>query len=110
MGGRIELDRRPRLEHAGEVALGAEVNGDRAAQSASRSHGNNRTVSFEGTPVADARNVYVAVTDRREQTATYVACFDADTGAEPLDPLPGIGVARTATTSSAWAWGCSSAG
>jgi len=40
----------------------------------------NRTVSFEGTPVADARNVYVAVTDRREQTATYIACFDADTG------------------------------
>ncbi len=44
-------------------------------------NGNNRTVSFEGAPVADARNVYVAVTDRREQTATYIACFDADTGA-----------------------------
>jgi outer membrane protein assembly factor BamB/tetratricopeptide (TPR) repeat protein len=44
-------------------------------------NGINRTVSFEGTPVADARNVYVAVTDRREQTATYIACFDADTGA-----------------------------
>ena len=29
-------------------------------------NGNNRTVSFEGTPVADGRNVYVAVTDRRE--------------------------------------------
>ena len=27
-----------------------------------------------------AHSVYVAVTDRREQTATYVACFDADTG------------------------------
>jgi outer membrane protein assembly factor BamB len=40
----------------------------------------NRTVSFEGTPVADARSVYVAVTDRREQTATYIACFDADSG------------------------------
>jgi outer membrane protein assembly factor BamB/TolA-binding protein len=39
------------------------------------------SVSFEGTPVADDRNVYIAVTDRREQTATYVACFDADTGA-----------------------------
>ena len=25
--------------------------------------------------------MYVAVTDRREQTATYVACLDADTGA-----------------------------
>jgi cellulose synthase operon protein C len=44
-------------------------------------NGNNGTVSFEGTPVANTRNVYVAVTDRREQTATYVACFDADTGA-----------------------------
>jgi cellulose synthase operon protein C len=42
---------------------------------------NNRTVSFEGTPVADARNVYVAVTDRREQTAMYIACYDAETGA-----------------------------
>jgi outer membrane protein assembly factor BamB/tetratricopeptide (TPR) repeat protein len=41
----------------------------------------NRSVSFEGTPVADARSVYVAVTDRREQTATYIACFDAETGA-----------------------------
>jgi outer membrane protein assembly factor BamB/tetratricopeptide (TPR) repeat protein len=44
-------------------------------------NGNNRTVSFEGTPVADARNVYVAVTDRREQTASYIASFDAETGA-----------------------------
>jgi len=41
----------------------------------------NRSVNFEGTPVGDSRNVFVAVTDRREQTATYVACFDADTGA-----------------------------
>ncbi len=40
----------------------------------------NRSVNFEGTPVADGRNVYLAVTDRREQTSTYVACFDAETG------------------------------
>ena len=40
----------------------------------------NRSVNFEGTPVADSRNVFVAVTDRREQTATYVVCFDADSG------------------------------
>jgi outer membrane protein assembly factor BamB len=40
----------------------------------------NRSISFEGTPVADSQNVYVAITDRRELTATYVACFDADTG------------------------------
>ena len=42
---------------------------------------NNRNLGFEGSPVADARNVYVALTERREQTATYVACLDADTGA-----------------------------
>ncbi len=41
----------------------------------------NRSVNFEGTPVGDSRNVFVAVTDRHEQTATYVACFDANTGA-----------------------------
>jgi outer membrane protein assembly factor BamB/tetratricopeptide (TPR) repeat protein len=40
----------------------------------------SRSINFEGTPVADGHNVYVAVTDRREQTATYVACFDAETG------------------------------
>ncbi len=39
-----------------------------------------RTVNFEGTPVADDRNVYVAVTDRGQQTMIYVACFDAATG------------------------------
>ncbi len=42
---------------------------------------NNRTVGFEGTPVADGRSVYTAVTDRREQTETYIVCFDALTGA-----------------------------
>ena len=39
-----------------------------------------RSISFEGTPVADARNVYVAVTDRSQQMMLYVACFDAETG------------------------------
>jgi cellulose synthase operon protein C len=43
--------------------------------------GINRMVSFEGTPVADGRNVYVAVTDRRDQPATYIACYDAGSGA-----------------------------
>ena len=42
---------------------------------------NNRTLSFEGTPVADGDSVYVAVTDRREQTATYIVCFGAESGA-----------------------------
>jgi len=40
-----------------------------------------RRVSFEGTPVADARGVYVALTDAGPMTATYVACLDAETGA-----------------------------
>src|SRR5208337_2007176 len=44
-------------------------------------HRINRSANFEGTPVGDSRNVFVAVTDRREMTATYVACFDADNGA-----------------------------
>ena len=41
----------------------------------------NRNLGFEGTPVADPRSVYVAMTDRREQTSTYVAALDAETGA-----------------------------
>ncbi len=44
-------------------------------------HAINRMVGFEGTPVADGRNVYVAVTDRRDQPAAYIACYDAGTGA-----------------------------
>lgn len=39
-----------------------------------------RSVNFEGTPVADDQSVYAAITDRREQTATYVAGFDAADG------------------------------
>jgi outer membrane protein assembly factor BamB len=42
----------------------------------------SRTINFEGTPVADSRNVFVALTDRRELTATYVVCFDAETGTQ----------------------------
>jgi outer membrane protein assembly factor BamB len=37
-------------------------------------------MGFEGSPVADARLVYTAVTDRRELTSTYVAALDAETG------------------------------
>jgi len=37
-------------------------------------------VNFEGTPIADDRNVFVAMTDRREQTSTYVVCLDAENG------------------------------
>jgi outer membrane protein assembly factor BamB/tetratricopeptide (TPR) repeat protein len=40
----------------------------------------NRATSFEGTPVADGRNVYIALTERAQMTATYVACLDADSG------------------------------
>ena len=42
--------------------------------------GGSRTVNFEGTPIADAQNVYVAVTDRRDEIRVYVACFEAETG------------------------------
>ena len=45
-----------------------------------RQNGQRQTVNFEGTPVADGRNVYVAVTDHKQQTMIYVACLDADTG------------------------------
>jgi hypothetical protein len=43
--------------------------------------GMSRSTGFEGTPVADARSVFVAMTDRREQTATYVVCLHAESGA-----------------------------
>ena len=62
-----ELDRRARLEHSGETVVGTAVELAHSAQPACRTGSGNRTVSFEGTPVADERNVYVAVTDRREQ-------------------------------------------
>jgi len=46
-----------------------------------RAEGGSRNAVFEGSPIADAKNVYVAITDRIEMTATYVACLDAETGA-----------------------------
>lgn len=45
-----------------------------------RADNSARNVVFEGTPVADARGVYVALTDRVEMTAAYVACLDAEDG------------------------------
>ncbi len=72
--------------------------------------GSTRGIGFEGTPVADASGVYVAMTDRRELTATYVVCLDAETGARagsatsaPPRPTP-----RTSASagSAGWAWGC----
>lgn len=41
----------------------------------------SRNAVFEGSPVADAQNVYVGITDRIEMTAAYVACLDARNGA-----------------------------
>ncbi len=41
---------------------------------------NRGHLGFEGSPVADARCVYAALTDRRELTSTYVAALDAETG------------------------------
>lgn len=40
-----------------------------------------RAAVFEGTPLADERNVYVALTEAGVMTALYVACLDAETGA-----------------------------
>ena len=97
---RIELDRRPRLEHAGKAALGAEIDVARASQSAGRPE-RQPDGQLRGDAGRRRRNVYVAVTDRREQTATYVACFDAEIGRRPLDPVPGDGLAGGRSTSSA---------
>ncbi|HWE36355.1 MAG TPA: PQQ-binding-like beta-propeller repeat protein [Isosphaeraceae bacterium] len=36
---------------------------------------------FEGTPVADGRNVYIGLTEWGPMTSTYVACLDGETGA-----------------------------
>ncbi len=73
--------------------------------------GGSRSVNFEGTPIADAQNVYVAVTDRRDEIRIYVACFEAETGtrrwikdlgtARP-EPDPGMGfMPMTPSSSSA---------
>ena len=40
----------------------------------------SRGIGFEGTPVADDHNIYVALTDRREETLNYIAALDAETG------------------------------
>ncbi len=84
MGGRtrFHLDYCPRLEQGRDKDLGAGVveAGTSQPSGGSQQLPPMNSVSFEGTPVGDARNVYVAVTDRREHTATYIACFDAKTG------------------------------
>ncbi len=65
--------------------------------------GSPRSVNFEGTPVADERNVCVALTDRSAETLTYVACFDAETGSKrwirylgtarpEIEQFPGLGM------------------
>ena len=78
-GDAAELPGRRRSDDGRQAAL--EAPGRRRSPSPSaRPTGLSRSVGFEGTPVADARSVYVALTDRREQTATYVACLDAETG------------------------------
>ncbi len=46
-----------------------------------RVDGGTNSAGFEGTPVADAKHVYVALTERVDMTRTYVACLSADTGA-----------------------------
>ena len=57
---------------AGEIAL------PRARADAP---GRISNASFEGTPVADDRGVYVALTEPGTEIGVYVACLDAETGA-----------------------------
>ncbi len=40
----------------------------------------NSLCGFEGSPVADDRNVYAALTEGGEMTSTYIACLSAETG------------------------------
>ena len=40
----------------------------------------SKNAVFEGAPIADDHNVYVAITDRIEMMATYVACLDPENG------------------------------
>ena len=54
-------------------------------------NGVNRTVIFEGTPVADAHNVYVAVTDRLDQARNLYRLSRCRHRYQPVDPLPGLG-------------------
>ena len=58
---RDQLHRRPRLERAGKLLWEVKSADPGAAQSPGRAPA---SVNFEGTPIADAQNVYVAVTDR----------------------------------------------
>ncbi len=39
-----------------------------------------RAASFEGSPLADARNVYIGLTESEALTQMYVACLDAEKG------------------------------
>ena len=41
---------------------------------------NRLEASYEGTPVADADRVYIALTEAATETWVYVACLDAETG------------------------------
>ena len=55
----VELDRRSRLEHAGKTARGNRARATLALPNRPPDRNNNRTISFEGTPVADGGSVYV---------------------------------------------------
>ena len=51
--------------------------------------GGSRSVNFEGTPIADAQNVYVAVTDRRDEIRIYVGVLRGRDGHPAMDQRPG---------------------
>ena len=90
----IAVERGPELKTLWKKMAGDVLPGRPEVDAATRSLG------FEGSPVADARRVFVAMTERREQIATYVVCMDADTGttrwvrylgAASTDADPGFG-------------------
>ena len=52
--------------------------------------GSRRAANFEGTPVADERNVYVGLTETEALTQMYVACLDAEKLAAPIQSGNGL--------------------
>jgi len=69
----IALDRRTEGKVLWSVNAGQVTLPGRAADRVDR-------LAFEGTPVANGESVFVALTERREQTSTYVLCLNADNG------------------------------
>ncbi len=91
---RSQLDRGARLEYPGQAALGTEVDIARTSQSAAgpeqQSDGQLRGDAGRGR----ARNVYVAVTDRRERDDDVRRLLRRRDRRRPLGAIPWLGVGR----------------